>query len=125
MKRNISEGETFIAASEIPTQGPALRFDAEGDVLEALLQAMLDEARNLVQQDPSMIFVIAATPLQSLVFTEPVPQPLIRSMMKLLGGGMLTPVKLEALNLRPLFRLDAHGFSLFVKPVLPGEEVPA
>ena len=42
-------------------------------------------------------------------------------MIKLLGGGMLTPVRLEDVPLRPLLRITEEGFSLFVHPVFPGE----
>lgn len=122
MKR---EQEAFIGASEIPSAGPAVQFDAEGDVPEALIQSLLDEAHQLAGTAPSMVFVHVGRMPCTLVFTEPAPQPLVRAMMKLLGGGMLTPVRLEDLPLRPLLRLDAKGFSLFVAPVLADEEVAA
>lgn len=119
------EKEAFIAASEIPTEGSAVQFDAEGDVPEALIQSLLDEAHCLARTQPSMVFVHTGRVPCTLVFTEPAPQPLVRAMMKLLGGGMLTPVRLEDVPLRPLLRLDEKGFSLFVAPVLGDEEVTA
>lgn len=116
MKR--SNREELVPQSEIPSSGPALLFDAEGDIAEALIQSLLDEAHALARETPSMVFVVEGKPGCSLVFTEPAPLPLVRSMIKLLGGGMLSPVRIEALNLRPLLRINEAGFSLFVRPVL-------
>lgn len=118
------ETETTIPAAEVPAEGPALQLDAEGDVAEALIQSLLDQAHNLAHLPPSMVFVREGRMPCTLVFTEPAPQPLLRAMIKLLGGGMLTAVRLEALALRPLLRLNAKGFSLFLRPVA-GEEVSA
>ncbi len=115
------EEEGFVSAAEIPSQGPGLQFDAEGDVPEALIQSLLDEAHNLAREEPSLVFVREGRLPCTLVFTEPAPVPLVRAMIKLLGSGMLTPVRLEALKLRPLLRINAEGFSLFLHPVLPGE----
>lgn len=115
MKRNKSE--EWVPQSEVPAQGPALLFDAEGDIAEALIQALLDEAHCLARELPSMVFVVEGRPSCALVFTEPAPMPLIRAMIKVLGGGMLSPVRIEALKLRPLLRINEAGFSLFVRPV--------
>ena len=121
MKRTQQE-ETFVPQSEIPAAGPALRFDAEGDIAEALIQSLLDEAQALSREPASMVFLISARPGCTLVFTEPAPMPLVRAMIKLLGGGMLSPVRLEDLALRPLLRINEAGFSLFTRPVLPAME---
>lgn len=110
--------EELVPQSEIPSQGPALLFDAEGDIAEALIQSLLDEAQCLAREIPSMVFVVEGRPGCSLVFTEPAPMPLVRAMIKVLGGGMLSPVRIEALNLRPLLRINEAGFSLFVRPVV-------
>lgn len=116
MKRS-KEEELLIPASEVPAAGPALQFDAEGDVAEALIQSLLDQAHNLQRETPSMVFVVEARATCTLVFTEPAPMPLVRAMIKVLGGGMLTPVRIEHLRLRPLLRINEAGFSLFVRPV--------
>lgn len=115
MKRN--KKEEFVLQSEIPASGPALLFDAEGDIAEALIQSLLDEAHALAREIPSMVFVVEGRPGCTLVFTEPAPMPLVRAMIKVLGGGMLSPVRIEALRLRPLLRMNEAGFSLFVRPV--------
>ncbi len=115
MKR--TKREEYVPQSEIPASGPALLFDAEGDVAEALIQSLLDEAHCLARETPSMVFVVEGKPKCSLVITEPAPMPLVRAMIKLLGGGMLSPVRIEALKLRPLLRINEAGFSLFVRPV--------
>ena len=116
MKR--SKPEEYVPQSEIPVSGPALLFDAEGDIAEALIQSLLDEAHCLAHEVPSMVFVVENRPACSLVFTEPAPMPLVRAMIKVLGGGMLSPVRIEALRLRPLLRINEAGFSLFVRPVV-------
>ena len=119
MKRNRREEEAFVAQADIPSSGPALQFDAEGDIAEALIQSLLDEAHCLARETPSMVFVVEGKPGCTLVFTEPAPMPLVRAMIKVLGGGMLTPVRIEDLKLRPLLRINDEGFSLFVRPVAP------
>ncbi|GEM_PF-3267377 len=106
----------FISRADIPTSGPALLFDADGDIAEALIQSLLDQSHALPHETPSLVFVVEGRPGATLVFTEPAPMPLVRAMIKVLGGGMLTPVRLEALNLRPLLRIDHQGFSLFLRP---------
>ncbi len=116
MKR--SNREEFFPQSEVPASGPALQFDAEGDVAEALIQSLLDEAHCLPNEAPSMVFVVEGRATCSLVFTEPAPMPLVRAMIKMLGGGMLSPVRIEAMKLRPLLRINEAGFSLFVRPVV-------
>ena len=115
MKRR---NEELIPQSEVPAFGPALQFDAEGDVAEALIHSLLQEAHRLRRQAPSMVFVVEDTPSCTLVFTEPAPMLLICALIKLLGGGMLRPVRLEALKLRPLLRINQAGFSLFMRPLL-------
>ena len=123
MKRKTpAETETFIPLSEIPRAGAALLFDAEGDIADALIQALLDEAQCLCREPESMVFVVEGGRSCKLVFTEPAPMPLIRAMIKTLGGGTLSPVRLEAQALRPLLRINEDGFSLFVRPVLPEVE---
>jgi hypothetical protein len=119
MKRKSAETETFIPMSEVPAEGPALIFDAEGDIAEALVQALLDEAHCLGRQPRSMVFVLESSRTCKLVFTEPAPMPLVNSLIRQLGGGTLSPARLEKLQLRPLLRIDETGFSLFVRPVLP------
>lgn len=116
MKRSQTE-ETFIAQADVPATGPALQFDAEGDIAEALIQSLLEEAHCLAGETPSMVFVVEGKPGCTLVFSEPAPMPLVRAMIKVLGGGMLTPVRIEQLRLRPLLRINDRGFSLFVRPV--------
>lgn len=120
MKRN--NREELVPQSEVPATGPALLFDAEGDIAEALIQSLLDQAHCLAREVPSMVFVVEGRSLCSLVFTEPAPMPLVRAMIKLLGGGMLSPVRIEDLKLRPLLRINDAGFSLFTRPV-PAEVV--
>ena len=112
-----------MSQSKLPTSGPALRFDAEGDLAEALIHALLEEAHALAREIPATVFVVEGRPACSLVFTEPAPMPLVRAMVRALGGGMLSPVRIEELPLRPLLRIDEAGFSLFVRPV--GAEVEA
>lgn len=116
MKRN--KHEELVPQSEIPASGPALLFDAEGDIAEALIESLLDQAHCLAREIPSMVFVVEGRPSCSLVFTEPAPMPLVRAMIKVLGGGMLSPVRIEELRLRPLLRINEDGFSLFVRPVV-------
>jgi len=115
MKR--TNREEFVPQSEIPAEGPALLFDAEGDIAEALIESLLDQAHCLPGEVPSMVFVVEGRPACALVFTEPAPMPLVRAMIKLLGGGTLSPVRIEQLRLRPLLRINEAGFSLFVRPV--------
>ena len=121
MKRKATE-EFFVPQSAIPSSGPGLLFDAEGDVAEALIQGLLDEAHCLSRERESMVFVVEGGRSCRLVFTEPAPMPLVRAMIKQLGGGMLSPVRLEALKLRPLLRMNEGGFSLFTRPVLAGAQ---
>ena len=116
MKR--TKHEAWVSQSDVPAHGPALLFDAEGDIAEALIQSLLDEAHCLAGELPSIVFVVEGRSSCALVFTEPAPMPLIRAMIKVLGGGMLTPVRIESLKLRPLLRIDEEGFSLFVRPVV-------
>lgn len=123
MKRNRTEETQLVAQADLPSKGAALQFDAEGDIAEALIQGLLDQAHNLAREAPSMVFVVEGKPGCTLVFTEPAPMPLVRAMIKILGGGMLTPVRIEALRLRPLLRINDQGFSLFVRPV--AEQVAA
>jgi hypothetical protein len=117
-----SRKETFVAQSEIPSSGPALLFDAEGDVAEALVQALLDEAHCVSREPESFVFIVQGGLCCRLVFTEPVPMPLIQALIRQLGGGALKPTRLEQLNLRPLLRMNAAGFSLFTRPVSAGAE---
>ena len=79
MTKRKQEEDVFIAAAEIPSAGPALQFDAEGDVPEALIQSLLDEAHNLARAEPSMVFVREGRGPCRLVFTEPAPEPLVRA----------------------------------------------
>ena len=118
-RKNPAESESFIPLADVPRAGPALMFDAEGDIAEALIQALLEEAQCLSREPESMVFVVEGGRSCRLVFTEPAPMPLVRGMIKQLGGGTLSPVRLEQLSLRPLLRIIAEGFSLFVRPVLP------
>lgn len=111
--------ETIVPQSSIPSFGPALLFDAEGDIAEALIQSLLDQAQCLSRELESMVFVVQGQPISRLVFTEPAPMPLVRAMIKHLGGGMLSPVRLEHLSLRPLLRINETGFSLFTAPAMP------
>ncbi len=121
-KRKQAEVEAFIPQSEIPREGPALVFDAEGDLAEALIQALLDEAPCLNREPESMVFVVEGGRTCRLAFTEPAPMPLVKAMIRHLGGGSWSPERLEKLRLRPLLRIDETGFSLFVRPVLPEAE---
>ncbi len=114
---NRNKSEEFVPQSEVPAAGPALLFDSEGDVAEALIESLLDQAHALAREVPSMVFVVEGRPSCTLVFTEPAPMPLVRAMIKLLGSGMLSPVRIEQLKLRPLLRINEEGFSLFVRPV--------
>ena len=118
-RRHSADAETFVPLSELPQAGPAVVFEAEGDVAEALIQALLEEAHCLSGEPSSMVFVVEGGRSCKLVFTEPAPMPLVRSMIKQLGGGTLSPARLDKLKLRPLLRIDPDGFSLFVRPVLP------
>ena len=118
-RKNPAESETFIPQSEIPHAGPALAFDAEGDIAEALIQALLEEAQCLSRVPESLVFVVEGGRGCRLVFTEPAPMPLVEAMIRILGGGTLCPARLEKLRLRPLLRINEDGFSLFVRPVLP------
>jgi hypothetical protein len=118
-RKQVTESETFIPMSEVPAEGPALIFDAEGDIAEALVQALLEEAHCLSRQPASMVFVLEGSSSCRLVFTEPAPMPLVKSLIHQLHGGTLRSARLEKLHLRPLLRIDASGFSLFVRPVLP------
>ena len=123
MKRNKpAEVETFIPQSEIPRAGRALVFDAEGDIAEALIQALLEQAHCLSRAPESLVFVVEGGRTCRLAFTEPAPMPLVQAMVRLLGGGVLCPARLEKLKLRPLLRINEEGFSLFVRPVLPEAE---
>lgn len=114
---NRNKSEEFVPQSEVTAAGPALLFDSEGDVAEALIESLLDQAHALAREVPSMVFVVEGRPSCTLVFTEPAPMPLVRAMIKLLGSGMLSPVRIEQLKLRPLLRINEEGFSLFVRPV--------
>jgi hypothetical protein len=116
-KMKPNKGDPLIPQSEVPAAGPALLFDAEGDIAQALIESLLDEAHALALEIPSMVFVAEGRPSCTLVFTEPAPMPLVRAMIKRLGSGMLSPVRIEHLKLRPLLRINADGFSLFVRPV--------
>ena len=116
MKRAARE-ELYVAQSEVPSSGPAFIFDADGDIGEALIQSLLDQAKALSREPASMVFVVDGSYACKLVFTDPAPMPLVRAMIKRLGGGTLRPARLEHLKLRPLMRMNESGFALFTRPV--------